>query len=121
MIFSRIFKNSLISSSITYTISNIVNLAIPFLLLPVMTRFLSPEDYGIVSMFSVLVSIMTSFVGLNVHGAIVQQFYEKDSINFPKYLTNCFYIMIALLASFLLTWFLSTKVYIMPWNIQEKF
>jgi O-antigen/teichoic acid export membrane protein len=85
---------SLSQAAIIYTIANIIQAAIPFLVLPIMTRFLSPEDYGIISMFSVLVSIMTAFVGLNVHGAIARQFYEKESINFSKYLTNCFYILI---------------------------
>ena len=74
----------MIQSAGIYTLANILNNAIPFLVLPVMTRFLTPEDYGTLSMFSVLVSIMTTFVGLNVHGAIARQFYEKESINFHK-------------------------------------
>jgi len=94
MILKKSLYNPLIRSAGIYTLSNIFNSLIPFFILPIMTRCLTPEDYGIVSMFSVLVSIMTTFVGLNVHGAIARQFYEKDSIDFPQYLTNCFYILI---------------------------
>ncbi|ANV86370.1 lipopolysaccharide biosynthesis protein [Picosynechococcus sp. PCC 7117] len=95
MLFRKSLYYPLIQSAGIYTITNILNSAIPFLVLPIMTRFLSPEDYGIVSMFSVLVSMMATFIGLNVHGAIARQFYEKESIDFPKFITNCFYILIA--------------------------
>lgn len=91
---TKTINGSLFKASIIYTIANFIQAAIPFFVLPIMTRFLTPEDYGIISMFSVLVSIISSFVGLNVHGAIARQFYEKDYIDFPQYLTNCFYILI---------------------------
>jgi len=94
LMITKILNGSLFKASIIYIMANFIQAAIPFFVLPIMTRFLTPEDYGIVSMFSVLVSIMTTFVGLNVHGAIARQFYEKDSIDLPQYLTNCFYILI---------------------------
>ena len=94
MFLKRNLYQPLIQSAGIYVLANILNSAIPFLVLPIMTRFLSPEDYGIVSMFSVLVSILTTFIGLNVHGAIARQFYEKESMNFQQYIANCFYILI---------------------------
>jgi len=89
---NKYIKSPLLHSAGIYTTTNILNKAIPFLLLPVLTRYLSPEDYGIVAMFSVVVGIVSVFTGLNTHGAIGRQYFERDKINFPQYITNCLYI-----------------------------
>lgn len=52
-----------------YLVSNILNAIIPFALLPVLTRYLSPEEYGEVAMFQTLLGAMTAFVGLSMAGA----------------------------------------------------
>lgn len=88
----NIFNSSLFKASGIYTITSIINSAIPFLLLPILTRYLSPEDYGIVSMFGVLTSIIGVFTGLSVHGAINRVYFEK-SINFKEYVANCIIIL----------------------------
>jgi O-antigen/teichoic acid export membrane protein len=88
----KIFNSSLFRASGIYTITSIINAGIPFLLLPVLTRYLSPEDYGIVAMFSLLLSIIGVFTGLSVHGAINRVYFEKD-INFQEYVANCIFIL----------------------------
>jgi O-antigen/teichoic acid export membrane protein len=93
-LFKKIFNSSLVRSSGTYTISTVVNSAIPFLLLPVLTRYLSPKDYGIIAMFHVCLSIMTIFIGLNLHGAIGREYIEKEEIDYPNFITNCLYILV---------------------------
>ena len=64
---NRIIKSSLVKNTGIYIITSIINSAIPFLLLPILTRHMTPEDYGMVSMFLLLVSFATPFVGLNVN------------------------------------------------------
>lgn len=93
MAVSKIIGGSLVKSSGIYTLANLINSAIPFLMLPVLTRYLTPFDYGIVAMFQVLLGIMGSFTGLSVHGAVARQYYDRDSIDFPNYVGNCFYIL----------------------------
>jgi O-antigen/teichoic acid export membrane protein len=90
---SKIIGGSLLKSSGIYTLANLINSAIPFLMLPVLTRYLTPFDYGIVAMFQVLLGIMGSFTGLSVHGAVARQYYDRDSIDFPNYVGNCLYIL----------------------------
>ncbi|WP_369412260.1 oligosaccharide flippase family protein [Geotalea toluenoxydans] len=68
---SRILSSSLFRASGIYTISAVINSSIPFLMMPILTRFLTPTDYGIVSMFTVLVGIVSPFVGLNIHAPLV--------------------------------------------------
>lgn len=89
----KFFKSSLIKASGIYTITNVINRAIPFLLLPVLTRYLNPNDYGIVAMFGVLLSFVSPFTGLCIHGAIARQYYEKDNVHLPTYIGNCFFLL----------------------------
>ena len=60
--------------------------AVPFFLLPVLTRYLTPEDYGYVANFLVLVSLAIPFVGLNSHAAYARAFYLQDRFNISVYL-----------------------------------
>lgn len=91
----RLFSSSLVRSSGVYTAANVLNSAIPFFLLPILTRYLTPGDYGIVAMFQVLLGIAGTFTGLGVNAAIGRQYFERDSIDFSQYVTNCLYIVAA--------------------------
>ncbi|WLR44323.1 flippase [Bacillus carboniphilus] len=71
-----------------FTIANIFNASIPFLLLPVLTRYLSPEEFGVYSMFKVFVGLVFSVIGIGINGAITRMYYEKDDIDFPSYIGN---------------------------------
>lgn len=87
-----IFSSSLFKASGIYTFTSILNAAIPFFLLPILTRYLTPEDYGVVSMFALLVSIFGVFTGLSVHGAINRVYFEKK-IDFKVYVFNALVIL----------------------------
>jgi O-antigen/teichoic acid export membrane protein len=93
--FKAIYRSSLFRSAGIYTVSRIINLAIPFLMMPVLTRYLSPADYGIVAMFAVLLGISSPFIGLSLHGAISVMYYKKDGTDLPLYIGNCFIIITA--------------------------
>lgn len=43
----------LLRGASVYLTSNILNSAIPFLLLPILTRYLSTEEYGKIAMFQI--------------------------------------------------------------------
>jgi O-antigen/teichoic acid export membrane protein len=61
-----------------YLFSNIFNAAIPFLLLPILTRHLSPLEYGQIAMFQILLTGLSSFIGLNSNGSADRKFYDKN-------------------------------------------
>lgn len=88
-----IIKSSLIKSAGIYTITNIINALIPFLLLPILTRHMTPEDYGIVSMFTVLISFVAPFTGMSINGAIARAYYDEN-IDIKQYITNSIYILL---------------------------
>ncbi|WP_370555179.1 lipopolysaccharide biosynthesis protein [Edwardsiella tarda] len=78
-----------------YFISNILNAAIPFLLLPILTRKLSPSEYGEIAMFQTMVSALIAFVGLNAVGAANRKFYEDHSSDeLKEYNGSCLQILL---------------------------
>ena len=83
----------LLSAASIYVLANIANAAIPFLLMPILTRHLSPGEYGIVAMFQVLTGFIGPFVGLNVHGAIHRRYYDKEATDLPAYIGSCLAIL----------------------------
>ncbi|MDS1140041.1 oligosaccharide flippase family protein [Pusillimonas sp. SM2304] len=91
-------------------IVNILNAAIPFMLLPILTRYLSTTEYGVVAMFQTFVAALSAFTGLSVHGAALRKFYDlsEDKTELKDYIGAC--LQILLLSSsiiFLLVFFVS--------------
>jgi len=91
--FSYIFKHKLFKNTFTYAGSNVINKAIPFFLLPIMTRYLTPTDYGIMATFNILLAVMVVFVGLNMHGAIGVNFFKLNKEELKEYVGNVFFIL----------------------------
>lgn len=89
-----VLRHRLAKNTGLYTAAEILNKAIPFLLLPVMTRYLSPSDYGIVAIFMAYVGILCVFVGLSAHGAVTVNFFRMDRSQLPSYVFNVFLILI---------------------------
>ncbi|WP_066163941.1 lipopolysaccharide biosynthesis protein [Aliarcobacter cryaerophilus] len=83
------FKNSFI-----FILFEIINKAIPFLLLPVLTRYLTPYDYGIIASFLGLVSFLVIFIGLNGHSAININYFKLDKEKLGVYIVNVLLILI---------------------------
>jgi len=77
-VLAKLKSNTFLAGSAVYLFSNILNAAIPFALLPVMTRYLTPEEYGEVAMFQTLLGALMAFIGLSLHGAAGRKFYDGN-------------------------------------------
>lgn len=98
----RIRNSSLASGTATYILASVINAAIPFLLLPVLTRYLEPSEYGEVAVFQVWVALIGAVCGLSVHGAAVRKYYDYDDpdTNIGEFISAC--IMVLILSSSIL-------------------
>lgn len=85
----------LTGNAAVYIGANILNAAIPFLLLPVLTRVLSPADYGTVAMFGIVVSILSAFTGVSVHGVVAVRYFQLNAANHRRYVGACLAILVA--------------------------
>ena len=84
----------LIKNTFIYTLTTVVNSAIPFFLIPVLTRYFSPVDYGYISVYAVIVAIVTPFVGYNLHGSITNLIFSDRKSELAQYVGNCIYILL---------------------------
>lgn len=93
---SKIISSSLFRSSGIYTIASLINASIPFILIPFLTKHLTPDEYGIVSMFMLTYTFLSSFIGLNVGSAISRKYidYQTNPNKMAIYIGNCFLILL---------------------------
>ncbi|PKP58699.1 polysaccharide biosynthesis protein [Candidatus Atribacteria bacterium HGW-Atribacteria-1] len=106
---SYIFKHKLFKNTFIYTGTNVINKTIPFFLLPIMTRYLSPTDYGIVATFDVLLAVVAVFVGLSMHGAINVNYFKLKKEELREYIGNVFIILFTnFILIFIIVFFLKT-------------
>jgi O-antigen/teichoic acid export membrane protein len=87
-------KTRLVQNAAIYTGAEVLNKAIPFVLLPVLTRYLTPADYGVVATFTAFVSILAVFVGLGAHGAVTVNFFRLHKQEISKYIANVLLILL---------------------------
>lgn len=80
--------NHFLKAASIYTISSFLNSGITFLMLPLLTRHLTSEQYGILAMINATISILTPFVGMSISTAIERQLVEFNKIENSKYLFN---------------------------------
>lgn len=92
---ARLIDSQLFRRAGIYTIANAFNSAIPLLLLPVLTRYLSPEEYGLVAMFAVLTAVVTAIAGLGTHGAVTREYFMRSRDEFAGFVGTCIYILAA--------------------------
>jgi O-antigen/teichoic acid export membrane protein len=85
----------LAGSAFVYTISNAANAALPLLLLPLLTRILTPAEYGTVALFSSLLVILGAFVGANAHAAIIVRYFQLERQEMRNYVSSVIWIGIA--------------------------
>lgn len=67
---------NLFKSLSIYTLSSLVSRSIPFLMLPVMTMYLNPEQYGVVATVMVLVTLVSSPLFVGIHSYINIEFFN---------------------------------------------
>lgn len=87
-------SRSLFQNAAVYSFSNVLTAVIPFLLLPIFTRVLLPEEYGVLAMFGAVLAILGAFTGLSVHGAVNVRFIDRESLDFPRYVGSCLCVLL---------------------------
>lgn len=81
---NRLLKSKLLGNTAIYALANVLNGAIPFMLLPILTRVFTPEEYGLVTLVSAVIAIMGAFTGLSAHGAVSVKYFDKE-VNHPQF------------------------------------
>jgi len=84
----QVVKNSFI-----YLGSSILNKMIPFLLLPILTKYLSPKEYGILSIYFIAITLYSAFIGMAMHTNISKNFFNTSRDELSLYMGNIVIIL----------------------------
>jgi O-antigen/teichoic acid export membrane protein len=68
----------LIKTFSLYTFVGFLNAGIGFLILPLLTHYLSPADYGVISLMNTYVQILIPVIGLSTSSFISVEYYNKN-------------------------------------------
>lgn len=71
--FANVIKNSSI-----YTVTSVLQKAIGFLLLPLYTTYLTPEDYGITGVVNALTALLSLLFTLSLNSSVQRYYYIYD-------------------------------------------
>lgn len=103
-----------VKNSIIYIALGFLSPALNFFLIPLYTRYLSTEQYGIITLSAIFQTVLASFIGIGVAGSY-QRFYfdyeDKDQRN--KLLDTCIAInIISTIAVSVFLYFFGDKLFI---------
>jgi len=85
--FLAIKGSTVLKSGIWYLVSDFLLKGMALITIPIFTRLLSVEDYGIISVYTSLVAVMTISSGLDLHAGIGRAAIDFED-NYPKYLSS---------------------------------
>ena len=94
-----------------YTGTSVIQKTIPFLLMPFLTRILSTEEYGMVAIFVVTVSVYLLFIGASLNGFVRVIYHKSTTKEFIEYMGNSLIFFIALsLVAYTTTWLFESSL-----------
>lgn len=87
-----------------YLAANLASAGVPFLLLPLLTRVLPPQEFGAVVNFMLLMAASSAFAGLSVHGALGVAWFREQPQDLARLVGTALAVAVAstLLMAFLL-------------------
>lgn len=86
--FKSIIKSSLFKQSSIYLITEGINKAIPFLILPVISYYLTPSDYGVLTNYNVITQIFAIFCYSVTTVIIPVMYYKLDRSDIRGLISN---------------------------------
>jgi O-antigen/teichoic acid export membrane protein len=78
----------LLSGAFIYSMSGFLNALVSFLLLPLLTRYLSPFDYGIIETFTVVVTLLTGVIVAGGNTLLTKEYFNLDAAGRRSFTEN---------------------------------
>ena len=92
---------------------------VPFLMLPILTNFITPKEYGNLALIETTILFLLPFVSINVNGAINVEYFKLKDNEFKEYVLNALFLSFVsfLIFSFVFLVFsngISTLIHLSP-------
>ena len=88
-------SGALFKSFSTYLVTNVLRVGLPFLLLPFLTAYLTPAEYGVLALFQALVQFVLPFTPMNVDAAVGVAYFRIERRQLPDYLSSALLVPLA--------------------------
>lgn len=82
-------------AGIIYALGNVASAAVPFALLPLLTRVLSPAEYGVIVAFGLMVTLSAPFAGLSVHAPVGVGWFKRRREEMPAFVGSAVLVAIS--------------------------
>jgi O-antigen/teichoic acid export membrane protein len=76
-----------------YISAEFLTKGLAFLTLPIFTMLMSPDEYGVMSVFSSFTGILSIIFGLGIRGAISRYYYEEQQDFFDYFSSNIWFVL----------------------------
>ncbi len=93
-----------------YTFASLINASIPFLLLPILTTYLSPEEYGLLAIIQIFIIFTVPFVSINISNTLQLEYHHLDQKEFASLVSSTLMIPIIAIIVVLLFFILAESL-----------
>ena len=73
---------------VIYGLTNSIRSLVPFIMLPILTAYLTVEEFGILSLIEVSILFLFPLVSLNVYASINVEYFHLKKVQLSSYITN---------------------------------
>ncbi len=81
-----------------------LNKAIPFLLLPILTTHLATDEFGVMSIYLMMINFFSAFIGMAIHTNVAKNFFKYSQEQLALMIGNILIILsVSTLFYFLIT------------------
>lgn len=93
-----------------YTIGNALNSGVPFLILPFLTKYLTPKEIGIIAVYQLIVQFLVPLIGFGGETVISRSYHKTSEQRFHQIWNNSIWwsfilTVLVFVASFILNFF----------------
>jgi O-antigen/teichoic acid export membrane protein len=107
--FIALLRNKTVKNGGIFAVFSFFNRGISFILLTILARYISPADYGELSLFNTLVTLLGFFVGLSTAGYLSVSFFRETKEKFKEDFTVICLITVTVTLVILFLFFISDQ------------
>jgi len=110
----------IIKNSFIYLGTEVINKAIPFILLPIITKHLTPQEYGIYGIYQVILSFFTPFIAMSLDVNITRNFFKVSKEKLSQIISSVIAILHINLLVGLIVIFLISILFQNPFGVPSQ-
>lgn len=117
-----LIRNNLVKETFLYTFTDVLGKAMSFILLPILSFYLPPDELGIATNFTVLTSLIILLAGLAIVNSLPYFYYEQSREANALLITNliilCSFLCVVLFSLDVLFQNIVCNYFLLPFEIQ---